>query len=831
MPSQLVYTSAPRGLVSGQSGFCVVARTADLREALAQRLEQLSSYHYLEVTKAGTAGANPIISAYRILDVRGAKYHILTRIQPSGLDFTARTNHLAQHLVFLPEELPKLPPPAAILRDWEGWLGSWQGDPRILEPLGADCFARIPAPSWPARNWAQLTGDAGRAAGLLEPEVAGGCYLAIPRGAEQQVLALFCETTQLLNPDRKSPLRPWQYTFTTFLQATDAVTEFQWRGCRPGSPGADLVARRGVSLTELSSVRVPDNALAKLAREGPALQVEKLKGRVTLRNDDVPARTLPRPSVPGLDGLTGTRSIRAGRPVGTYLVVNTNTVRALAVALVLLLLLLGILSKLHLFPFKSGAAVTLPSSNSVSLATSKPPQFATPVPATSPAPADLASSRLSAAQTVPSAQLEEFERFPEVPTYVVVAQSLDPGASLPLNDIPPLTQLLENFHKINLRPDELDLRFAHGLWELPSVMERLQVKSSPAERKLVAATSGGFSHFEAQVAFDYSAHSEASGVASPARAEIFVREPAKSLSLLFRPAAGVAANFQPFRILFVNAALPPPPLYLRKDQLNLEAQNTSTIVSSGLHKRLDWWQSVQWHLRPADADCQNLYASWPVDEQPRPGEELALAAVADRLKTRRASLAEQVTNAAGEIEVTENSMNDKVNESLPIGSWLKLDKNPELKSFSEFRGSQPQGTRSAASLLPDYLDQLKKQAGSQYAWVREQWPALRGKSDHAISEALSTIYELCEKNIEKKASALALSGSNPNYFQALWKNLGLEDHRADAERKKLALESEISRLDAQLHHLPATLSDSPCLTLCLVTGDNKPLEVIRFRGP
>src|SRR2546421_7988681 len=129
MPWQLVYTSAPRGLVSGQSGLCTVAKSADLRETLAQRLERISPYHYLEVSTATTysrnpaaANANPLISAYWLLDLRGAKYHVLTRIQPCGLDFTARTNHLAHHLVFQPEELAKLPSPAAILRHWSGWL-------------------------------------------------------------------------------------------------------------------------------------------------------------------------------------------------------------------------------------------------------------------------------------------------------------------------------------------------------------------------------------------------------------------------------------------------------------------------------------------------------------------------------------------------------------------------------------------------------------------------------------------------------------------------------------------------------------------------------------
>ena len=127
MPWQLIYTSAPRGLLSGQSGFCTVARSRDLREALVQRLEQISSYHYLRVAEAATANRNPTVCAFRILDLRGSKYHVLTRILPCGLDFTARTNHLAHHLVFQADELAQLPSPAAILRVLERVAGLLAG--------------------------------------------------------------------------------------------------------------------------------------------------------------------------------------------------------------------------------------------------------------------------------------------------------------------------------------------------------------------------------------------------------------------------------------------------------------------------------------------------------------------------------------------------------------------------------------------------------------------------------------------------------------------------------------------------------------------------------
>ncbi|HZM02747.1 MAG TPA: hypothetical protein VFC44_06960 [Candidatus Saccharimonadales bacterium] len=268
MSWQLIYTSAPRGLSSGQSGFCTVARSADLREALIKRLEQISSYHYLRVAEAATAHRNPTISAFRVLDLRGAKYYVLTRIQPCGLDFTSRTNHLAHHLVFQPDELAALPSPAAILRYWPGWLTSWQGEPRPLEDPAPAGFAAAAKSCLPAQTWLRLTGDAGRAAGLLESECVRGCYLVCPPESEQQVLDLFCETLQLLNLNGQYALRPWRHPFTTFLQAEDNPSDFQLRACQEGTPAYQQAVQRMAALIPLRSVRIPANSLVKVAREG-----------------------------------------------------------------------------------------------------------------------------------------------------------------------------------------------------------------------------------------------------------------------------------------------------------------------------------------------------------------------------------------------------------------------------------------------------------------------------------------------------------------------------------------------------------------------------------
>ena len=236
MAWQLIFTSAPRTLTAGQSGYGTVARSADLREALIQRLEQLS---YFEHWTPSAAETPPVICAYRILDLRGAKFHVLTRIQDAGLDFTHRTNHLAHHLVFGPEELARLPSPAVILRYWPGWRGAWREEPRWLTPGDSASLAQLPRTmALPAQTWQKVTGDAGSAAALLERTVASGCYLICDATEQQLLLELFAESLELLDPEGQVPAQKWQLPFTTCLQTADYLGEFRWRAIIDGSPAS-----------------------------------------------------------------------------------------------------------------------------------------------------------------------------------------------------------------------------------------------------------------------------------------------------------------------------------------------------------------------------------------------------------------------------------------------------------------------------------------------------------------------------------------------------------------------------------------------------------------
>ena len=78
-----------------------------MREAVMLRLEQLSYYTHLSLT----GGVERPIFTYRIVDIRGSRFHVLSRIRDAGLDFTGRTNFIAHHLVVGPEEIRHTPDP------------------------------------------------------------------------------------------------------------------------------------------------------------------------------------------------------------------------------------------------------------------------------------------------------------------------------------------------------------------------------------------------------------------------------------------------------------------------------------------------------------------------------------------------------------------------------------------------------------------------------------------------------------------------------------------------------------------------------------------------
>ncbi len=164
-----------------------------MREPLVLRLEQLSYYQHLSLI----GGKERPISAYRIVDIRGLRFHVLSRIQDAGLDFTGHTNFIAHHLVLSSEDFRQFPTPPIILRDWPGWAKSWTKDPALLENEDWSSLAALGRQSSvPAKTWQRVTGDAVNGYGLLEARA--GTAFRVDDQSSEVVLGLFAESLELL---------------------------------------------------------------------------------------------------------------------------------------------------------------------------------------------------------------------------------------------------------------------------------------------------------------------------------------------------------------------------------------------------------------------------------------------------------------------------------------------------------------------------------------------------------------------------------------------------------------------------------------------------------
>jgi len=256
--------------MAGRSGYCTVAYSDGMREALQLSLEQISYYDHL----AGSSTSRPLVHAYRILNIRGAQYHVLSRIADAGLDFTRRTNFIAHHLAFQSHELPAsdaseaLTPPLIFLY-WDGWRDEWSQEPRLLKnEQWGNLFTLGSNTCNPAREWKEVTDDA--ANGLAPWDSTDREYFLSDELDSKQILKLFAETSALAVA-RPGGGGPWQQTFSTFLQERDVPSDFRWRVVRSKSPAYERLVARDALIKPLKSLRPnsPDPLAVAYARSGP----------------------------------------------------------------------------------------------------------------------------------------------------------------------------------------------------------------------------------------------------------------------------------------------------------------------------------------------------------------------------------------------------------------------------------------------------------------------------------------------------------------------------------------------------------------------------------
>jgi hypothetical protein len=219
MALQLVYTSAPKLLDAGRSGFGVVARSKNLPPLAANAIERFSKFANMQGTDRSR-----IVMAHRKVTIGNTRLHVLSRIRDSGSDHTGRTNHIAHHLIFSPLEirqaLAQRLTPADVLVQF-AWLDRWEGAPKAYDG-SADIQIGSFLPHYAATDraaWAAATGEPLHSRLLASDGAPKSGALIIPDGLEMP---------QLLGEALAECQNPWEKTFTTSLEPTDELAELDW---------------------------------------------------------------------------------------------------------------------------------------------------------------------------------------------------------------------------------------------------------------------------------------------------------------------------------------------------------------------------------------------------------------------------------------------------------------------------------------------------------------------------------------------------------------------------------------------------------------------------
>ncbi len=260
---ELQYTSAPRGLLPGSSGYSTVKATAGLPPPLRTVLESLSVYRRVFPPGHSQAGLSPVAWSHTRVNVAGRAWHVLSRTCDAGFDHTHRSNYFTHHIAISADSLPQGGP--AWLLSQSGLLATaWDGT--VGEPASA---VRLPSGNDPARvcgRWKELTGDAGWA-GAVASHLArrsGPVVVAFSLGTD--LLSLFAQAMALLPGSSR-----WDITFTTYYQGASGSEPYRLRGVLSGSPEHKEATRLPQALViDLESPlgEPPADELVEVARTG-----------------------------------------------------------------------------------------------------------------------------------------------------------------------------------------------------------------------------------------------------------------------------------------------------------------------------------------------------------------------------------------------------------------------------------------------------------------------------------------------------------------------------------------------------------------------------------
>lgn len=276
MPSELVITSAVKGLIPGTYGFCAVAASREMNEQTRTALNTISGYRRLSDSDENKN--NPVAFSYLLFTMGRSTLRVMSRVCDAGVDYSNRTNKLAHFLVLDEDEIKTLPEgPAALCKTNGLFVESWTDAdaPHYLDERKIN-VVKAKDPSSVANGvWRELTNDAGWA-GLLASTVASKRPAILLTDGSIDTLPLFEEALALLPENER-----WNATFSTFYTLASPNVQCQWKTLIDGAYDVKLLNNRRALIIDLRDPKRLGNA------DSAALTSEERKWIIAARQGGV----------------------------------------------------------------------------------------------------------------------------------------------------------------------------------------------------------------------------------------------------------------------------------------------------------------------------------------------------------------------------------------------------------------------------------------------------------------------------------------------------------------------------------------------------------------
>jgi hypothetical protein len=289
MPQKLIYTSAPRLLQAGRSGFGTVAMSKGISPQLVKSAERCSQF-----SRERGLPSDRVIFSYRTEKTGEGSWHVLSCIRDAGADYSGRTNHEAQHLIFSEREASELASeqitPAGLMAGspWhrhDGFCGYLEGAIEYGKHV-----ADASSPYWKAYS---ISRDPGCRGNLTTAAAMRGGVFVYGNSLEQQneenaqrVLCLYAESQSVC------PNVGWGITFTTYFQPGDEVSDYRWIGVPENSPMVEklqsLGGRQWITLNDPAPARP-----AQMAAQAPLGGQSKVSAKAAITGHGDPEGAAP----------------------------------------------------------------------------------------------------------------------------------------------------------------------------------------------------------------------------------------------------------------------------------------------------------------------------------------------------------------------------------------------------------------------------------------------------------------------------------------------------------------------------------------------------------